>query len=472
MSRLYISATRKSSGKTTLAMGLCAALRRRGHVVRPFKKGPDYIDPMWLARASGNPCINLDFNAMTDDEVLQSFCKYSTAQGINVIEGNKGLFDGLDLHGSDSNAALAKLLQAPVILVVDGEGMTRGIAPLIQGYVSFERDLKISGLILNNLGGARHESKLRKIVEHYTDLELLGALQRNSELRIVERHLGLTTDREDPRSDEHIDITAGEVESQIDIERLIQISQEAPALSVSPASLELQNSVDLSIGVARDNAFCFYYADDIAAMEARGARIHYFDTLNDAGLPKVDAVFIGGGFPETHARQLEENRSMKEAIREFVASGKPLYAECGGLMYLARQISWRGNTNRMAGVIPADIEVYERPIGRGYVVLQPTADHPWYAGNSDRVDAQIKAHEFHYSSLTNLDQNLSFAYRVHRGHGIDGEHDGIIYNNVFASYAHMHHSAANPWVDGFLNSVQLGLKGSTNMLGQTRTASA
>lgn len=472
MTRLYISATRKSSGKTTIAMGLCAALRRRGHVVKPFKKGPDYIDPMWLARASRNPCINLDFNAMTDDEVLQSFCMHRAADGINVIEGNKGLFDGLDLHGSDSNAALAKLLQAPVILVVDGEGMTRGIAPLIQGYISFERDLKISGLILNNLGGARHESKLRMIVEHYTDLELLGALQRNSELRIVERHLGLTTDREDPRSDEHIDIAAGEVESQIDIERLIQISQEAPALPVLPASLEFQKPLDLSIGVARDSAFCFYYADDIAAMESRGARIHFFDTLNDAGLPNVDAVFIGGGFPETHAKQLEENRSMKEAIREFVASGKPLYAECGGLMYLSRQISWRGKTNRMVGIIPADVEVHERPIGRGYVALEPTEDHPWYAGNTDAVDTQIKAHEFHYSSLTNLGSNLRFAYRVNRGHGIDGKHDGIIYNNVFACYAHMHHSAANPWVDGFLNSVQHGLADTTNTQGQTRTASS
>ena len=472
MSRLYISATRKSSGKTTIAMGLCAALRRRGHAVKPFKKGPDYIDPMWLAKASGATCINLDFNAMSDNEVLRSFCSHLTPDGINVIEGNKGLFDGLDLQGSDSNAALAKLLQAPVILVVDGEGMTRGIAPLIQGYVSFEQDLKISGLILNNLGGARHESKLRKIVEHYTDLELFGALQRNSELRIVERHLGLTTDREDPSSDEHINATAREVESQIDIERLIEVSKEAPSLPAFSALPKSNTPTDLSIGVARDSAFCFYYADDVAAMEKRGARIRYFDTLNDAGLPEVDAVFIGGGFPETHASRLENNRSMVEAIRDFVASGKPLYAECGGLMYLARQISWRGHTNAMVGVIPADVEMHERPIGRGYVVLEPTKDHPWYTGNADIADTRIKAHEFHYSNLVDLDSKIRFAYRVNRGHGIDGKHDGLIYNNVFANYAHMHHSASNPWVERFLNYVRDGLQDLGSVHEEPRTASS
>ena len=421
--------------------------------VRPFKKGPDYIDPMWLTRAGGNPCVNLDFNTMSREEILQRYVRHQVSDGVSIIEGNKGLFDGLDLHGGDSNAELARLLQAPVILVVDAEGMTRGLAPLIQGYMAFERDVNICGLVLNNLGGNRHESKLRDIVEHYTDLELLGAIQRNSGLKITERHLGLTTEKEDFRSSEHIDAMAEAVSSQVNLDRLLELARSAPVLSMPPAVVKPRDPLALSIGVARDSAFCFYYADDIAAIEQRGARVRYFDTLNDGGLPDVDALFIGGGFPETHAKRLENNLSMRSAVSEFAASGKPVYAECGGLMYLSRQIKWQGSTSRMVGSIPADIEMHERPVGRGYVVLEPTSDHPWLSAYHDFPASEIKAHEFHYSSLTNLGTGVRYAYRVKRGHGVDGNHDGILYKNIFASYAHLHNTLRNPWIDGFLESV-------------------
>jgi cobyrinic acid a,c-diamide synthase len=453
MPRLFISATRKSSGKTTFSVGLCAALRKKSLQVQSFKKGPDYIDPMWLARASGRPCINLDFNTMSRDEVVQRYAQHQVKEGVSIIEGNKGLFDGLDLHGADSNAAMAKLLQAPIILVVDGEGMTRGIAPLIQGYMAFEPDLKISGLVLNNLGGDRHETKLRSIVEHYTDLELLGAIQRNSGLKITERHLGLTTDKEDSSSSEHINVMTQVVEDQVNLERLLELARSVPALSAPPAVENRRDPLPVSIGVARDSAFCFYYADDIAAIEQRGAQVHYFDTLNDGGLPDVDALFIGGGFPETHGQRLENNLSMRNAVSEFAASGKPVYAECGGLMYLCRQISWQGNRSRMVGAIPADVDMHERPVGRGYVVLEPTPDHPWLSGYDESSAGQIKAHEFHYSSLSNLDGEVRFAYRVKRGHGVDGHHDGILCHNIFASYAHLQHSDSNPWIHGFLEHV-------------------
>jgi len=453
MSRIFISATRKSSGKTTFAVGLCAALRNRGIDVQPFKKGPDYIDPMWLSRVSDRPCINLDFNSMTREELLWSFVCHQPENGISVIEGNKGLFDGLDLYGSDSNAALAKMLSVPIILVVDVEGMTRGIVPLIQGYLAFEREIKISGLVLNNLGGARHESKLRDIVEYYTDLELLGVIQRNSGLKIVERHLGLTTDKEDAGRQLHIQAMTEAVETQINIDRIIELADVSGELTASSPRTEKQSPLPVSIGIARDSAFCFYYADDIATMEQYGATIHYFDTLNDGGLPDVDAIFIGGGFPETHGELLEKNVSMRRAIRDFAESGKPVYAECGGLMYLSRKIRWQGQTREMMGAIPADVEMHERPIGRGYVVLEPTSDHPWLGREDNHSASQIKAHEFHYSNLSELDPDIRFAYRVKRGHGVDGEHDGIVHGSVFANFAHMRNSRANPWVSRFLDAV-------------------
>ncbi|MGB5708030.1 MAG: cobyrinate a,c-diamide synthase [Arenicellales bacterium] len=453
MSRIFISATRKSSGKTTFAVGLCAALRNRGIDVQPFKKGPDYIDPMWLSRVSDRPCINLDFNSMTREEMLWSFVRHQPENGISVIEGNKGLFDGLDLYGSDSNAALAKMLNVPIILVVDVEGMTRGIAPLIQGYLAFEPEIKISGLVLNNLGGARHESKLRDIVKYYTDLELLGVIQRNPGLKIVERHLGLTTDKEDAGRQSHIQAMTEAVETQINIDRIIELAGVSGELTASSPRIEKQSPLPVSIGIARDSAFCFYYADDIEAMEQYGATIRYFDTLNDGGLPDVDAIFIGGGFPETHGELLEKNVSMRNAIRDFAESGRPVYAECGGLMYLSRKIRWQGKTREMVGAIPADVDMHERPIGRGYVLLEPTSDHPWLGRNDNHSSAEIKAHEFHYSNLSDLDPSIRFAYRVKRGHGVDGEYDGIVHGSVFANFAHMRDSRANPWVSRFLDAV-------------------
>ena len=233
LSRVFISAAHKSSGKTTLTLGLCAALHARGHAVQPFKKGPDYIDPLWLGMAAQRPCYNLDFHMMQRDEIEQQFARAAVAARISLIEGNKGLYDGLDLDGSNSNAALAKLLGAPVVLVIDARGMTRGVAPLILGYQAFDPDIRIAGVILNNLGGSRHESKLRAVIEHYTDVEVIGAVQHDLSLQIAERHLGLVPANEQDAARERIRHVGERVAAQVDLDRLLAIGDSAPAFNAA-----------------------------------------------------------------------------------------------------------------------------------------------------------------------------------------------------------------------------------------------
>jgi cobyrinic acid a,c-diamide synthase len=455
MPHLLISAAHKSSGKTTVTVGLCAALAARGHQVQPFKKGPDYIDPMWLGQAAGRPCHNLDFYTMGPLEIRSTFARYSAGADICIIEGNKGLYDGLDLHGSNSNAALARLLGSPVVLVIDARGMTRGIAPLILGYQAFDPEIRIAGVILNQLGGSRHEEKLRAVIEHYTDVKVLGAVHHQGDLEIVERHLGLIPSNEAGQADVRIQRIAQAIAAQVDLEAILEISRQAQSWDRVLAAPRRPDPVpDIRIGIARDSAFGFYYPGDLDAMRAAGAEIVPFDTLRDARLPDVDALFIGGGFPETHMAALERNAALRAEVRSFVEAGMPVYAECGGLMYLARRITWHGETREMVGVLPADVLMHDRPMGRGYVRLQETGNSPWPMGGRGEDSGEISAHEFHHSSLVNLGGNLPFAYRVLRGTGIDGKHDGLVYKNVLASYAHLRDVDGHHWVRRFVDHVR------------------
>jgi cobyrinic acid a,c-diamide synthase len=453
MNRLLISAAHKSSGKTTLCIGLCAALRARGHVVQPFKKGPDFIDPMWLSLAAGRDCHNLDFYLMGRDEILRAFAARSRGADIALIEGNKGLYDGLSLDGSNSNAALATLLETPVVLVIDARGMTRGIAPLILGYQAFDPQIRIAGVILNQLGGSRHEAKLRAVIEHYTDVPVLGAVHRDDRFAIVERHLGLMPSNEANAAREKIDTIAALVAASVDLDRLIAVSSQPPAQTGAATEAAIPASIpppDVRIGIPRDAAFAFYYPGDLEALRAAGAELVTIDTLKDARLPEVDALFIGGGFPEVFMEQLEANASLRHEIRQAIESGLPAYAECGGLMYLARSISWRGKRCEMAGVIPGDVVMHDRPMGRGYVQLRETGKNPWPLSGS----ADVRAHEFHYSSLENLAPGTVYAYDVMRGNGVDGQHDGIVHKNLLACYAHLRDLEDNHWTRRFVQFVR------------------
>ncbi len=443
MPRFFISAAHKSSGKTVVSTGLAAALSQ-SQDVRAFKKGPDYIDPMWLSAASGSPCYNLDFNTMPEAEILALYT--SRAQGdISMIEANKGLYDGVALDGSDSNAALAKLLKAPVVLVIDTVGTTRGIAPLLVGYQAFDPDVNIAGVILNKVGGPRHEAKLRAAVEAYTDIPVIGAIGKHAELEIGERHLGLTTPAETGAFKAKIARIGAIVGSSVNLGTLRTIAATAPAL---PAAMppRIASGPKLKIAIARDTAFGFYYADDLEALEAAGAELVFFNAITDAHLPKADGLFIGGGFPETQMQKLEANTALRADIKAKIEAGLPTYAECGGLMYLCESLSWKGETCAMVGVVRGDAVMNGRPQGRGYTRMKARGGL-WDSGT------EVLAHEFHYARVDNLPESTVFAYEVLRGHGIDGKNDGVMAHNMLAGFCHLRHSEATPWAARFVEFV-------------------
>jgi len=455
MASVYIAAAHKSSGKTSISVGLTAALVKRGLHVQPFKKGPDYIDPLWLTRAADRPCYNLDFFTQSHEEINSTFNGKSTGADISLIEGNKGLFDGVDVEGSDSNAAMATLLSTPVVLVIDTSGMTRGIAPLIRGYLEFDPAVDIRGIILNKVGGARHESKLRAALERYTDTEVLGAIGRDKTLEIPERHLGLVPANESGAADVVINRLADAIATGTDLERIIDIAGTARRPAEASAIKSQPPAPDVRIAIARDAAFGFYYPDDLEAFAAAGAELVSFDTLRDRHLPDADGLFIGGGFPETHIDALAANQSLRAEIHQALSAGMPAYAECGGLMYLARSIQWRGEQGEMVGTVPADVIVGKRPQGRGYMVVEETGNSPWHGFNK----ASTPVHEFHYARLENLAADKNFAHRVLRGTGIDGEHDGLIINNLQAGFAHHRNTASNQWVNRFVTFVRTASRG-------------
>ena len=450
MPQVMISAVHKSSGKTTVSLGLCRALAARGAAVQPFKKGPDYIDPMWLTEAAGRPCHNLDFRTMGTDEITACFAGYARAADIALIEGNKGLHDGMDLQGSDSNAALARLLGVPVVLVVDAQGMARGIAPLVLGYQAFAPDVRIAGIILNRVAGPRHAGKLRAALEHYTSVPVIGVIDLDPSMEIAERHLGLIPAREAPEAQAIVARIAATVRASVDLGRLLDIASTAEPLPPMPVPTRAAaGGAEVRIGIARDAAFGFYYASDLQALRQAGAELVEIDTLRNPHLPELDGLFIGGGFPETHLDGLRDNVSLRRELRAAIEAGLPVYAECGGMMYLSRSISWQGRSVEMVGAIPADVVMNQRPAGHGYVRLRETGKGPW-----PNVTAQFDAHEFHYSTLTNIGAGVDYAYEVLRGTGIDGHRDGIVYRNVLASYSHLHDSQANPWPRRFVGYVR------------------
>ena len=427
-----------------VSTGLAAALSA-SQDVRSFKKGPDYIDPMWLGAASGHPCYNLDFNTMPEAELLALYT--SRAQGdIALIEANKGLYDGVALDGADSNAALAKLLKAPVVLVIDTVGTTRGIAPLLVGYQAFDPEVNIAGVILNKVGGPRHESKLRAAVEAYTDIPVIGAIGKYAELEIGERHLGLTTPEETGAFKAKISRIGEIVGGSVELEKLRTIAATAPALPITPPHGQLAGT-KVKIAIARDTAFGFYYADDLEALEAAGAELLFFNAITDARLPKADGLFIGGGFPETQMDALEANSAMRADIRAKIEAGLPTYAECGGLMYLCKSLSWHGETRQMVGVVPGDAVMNTRPQGRGYTRMKALGGL-WDAGT------EVLAHEFHYARVDNLPRHTKFAYEVLRGHGIDGKNDGVMAHNMLAGFCHLRHSETTPWASRLVDFIR------------------
>ncbi len=448
MGQILISAAHKSSGKTTVSTGICAALHAGNKIVQPFKKGPDYIDPMWLSTAAQRNCYNLDFWTQSNEEIQQLFSQHSADADLALIEANKGLHDGLDLHGGNSNAALAKLLNTPVVMVLDCRGTIRGVAPLLLGYQQFDRNVDIKGVILNFVGGSRHENKLRSVIEHYTDVKVVGAIQRHPDLVLEERYLGLMPSNEDRQALSKIESIAKLIAEQVDLNALLEFGV-ADSMPESKRSSPV-DQYNVTVAYAKDEAFGFYYTDDLETFTALGATLVPFNTLNDSQLPAADALFIGGGFPEKRLQQLERNSALRENIFNALNRGLPAYAECGGLMYLSKAIHYQNESAAMVGFINADCKMTAKPQGRGYIQFTENEYCMW----PNTSGQSINAHEFHYSYLEGLESTNQFTYDVTRGHGMYQQQDGLRIKNMLACYAHQRHTRQNPWIERFLKFVE------------------
>ena len=450
--RVMVAAPHGRSGKTTVSIGIVAALAARGLAVQPFKKGPDYIDPSWLTGAGGRPCRNLDLFMMGEEAIVTAFRRATVDAGIAVIEGAMGLYDGLDLEGTGSSAALARLLGAPVLLVVDATRMTRSVAALVGGYQHFEPGVNVAGVILNNVGHSRHEKMLVGAIERYCGIPVVGCIPKRKELAITDRHLGLVPRAEDEELAPVIEEAQRAVEQHLNLDLLLEIAGSAPPLPPGDmVALEDKAGRLARIGVLLDRVFTFYYPENLEALERAGAQLEFVDSLADRILPEVDGLYIGGGFPEVFMAQLEANESLRSDIRRRVERGLPVYAECAGLIYLSRAVRWGDRQAEMVGVLPCEVEMTRRPQGHGYAVAEVVADSPFFARGQE-----LKGHEFHNTRVSSLDRGkVEFAYRLSRGSGIDSDHnDGLMVGNVLAAYTHIHAAAAPGWAERFVEAAE------------------
>jgi cobyrinic acid a,c-diamide synthase len=442
--RVVIAAPQGRSGKTTVSLAITHALTQRGLAVQTFKKGPDYIDPSWLRAASGRDCYNLDSFMMPTEGVTGSFALRANSADLALVEGAMGLFDGYADDGKGTVAELARSLRAPIILVINAARMTRSVAAMVSGYQHFEPDTPIGGVILNNVSGPRHRDKLTRAIETHCGVPVLGVIPKDARLAITERHLGLMPSVEDPQSQAVLETISGVTENHLDLHAILALARSAPIHTIETARAIEPGDVCCRIGVIRDRAFSFYYPENLQALEASGAELIFIDSLSDIRLPDVDGLYIGGGFPELYAAELQANHWLHTDIRAHAEDGLVIYAECAGLMYLCQGISWQGRRYEMAGVIPAEVELSRRPQGHGYVEAEVIAGHPLL-----QKGTAIRGHEFHHSKLI-LQDNLKFGYRLRRGHGIDGISDGVCYKNLFASYTHLHALGTPAWAERFV----------------------
>ncbi|HEY5999639.1 MAG TPA: cobyrinate a,c-diamide synthase [bacterium] len=448
-----VAAPSRGSGKSTVTIGLAAALRARGRVVQPFKKGPDFIDPMWLSAAAGRACRNLDFFMMGRERIAATFPARAAGADLALVEANHGLHDGPDPAGADSGAALATLLGLPVVLVVNAQRLGRGVAALVQGQVAFDPAVRVGGVVLNRVRGARHEGKLRDAVERYCRVEVLGVLPDLPELSIAERHLGLTPLAEAPELNPLVESIGRAVAQHVDLDRIESMARTAAAPTDARTPAETpshDNHVKrVRIGVAVDRAFCFYYPENLEALLAAGAELVPFSPLDDPRLPPVGGLYLGGGFPEVFMERLEANAGMREDVRRAVEAGVPAWAECGGLMYLSRGIAWGARRAAMAGALPCAVSMDERPAGHGYVLLEETGRSSWR-----QAGRRLRGHEFHHSHLVGLDPGAVFAYRTLRGAGAARGFDGIVRGACVAGYTHLHADGAPFWAPEFVALVR------------------
>ncbi|RLG24205.1 Ni-sirohydrochlorin a,c-diamide synthase [Methanosarcinales archaeon] len=450
--RVVLAADHSSSGKTTISMGIMAALKDMGYTVQPFKVGLDYIDPGYHTEITGRPARNLDGYLCKSHTIHEIFQHASKGSDISIIEGVRGLYEGLDATSdTGSTAQIAKILDSPVILIINARSITRSAAAIVKGYAAFDPGVKILGVILNNIGSASHSKKAKKAIETYTDIPVIGVIPRDEGMQISMRHLGLMPAIEGRCRLHDFDARLGSVKSitkqGVDMQQLLEIARSAPPLPELPPTLYVQHRKPpvVRIGVALDEAFNFYYRDNLELLELEGSKIVYFSPLHDKKIPEVDGLYIGGGYPELFAAELEKNKTMRESIYNASQSGCPIFGECGGLMYLTRNIvTIRLNHSKyhmakvepgsyeMVGALPGNTHLTHKRVVT-YTVARIMKDTPIGVKNTS-----IKAHEFHHSEILGLPEDATFAIKTERGTGIYNKQDGLMQKNTIATYLHIH----------------------------------
>ncbi len=442
--RLVVSGLSGDAGKTLLSTGLGRAWRDRGIAVAPYKKGPDFIDAAWLGEAAGRPGRNLDTFLMSQ-AVIGAALGPAMGAGLVLVEGNRGLHDGVDALGTHSTAELAKRLAAPVVMVVDATKATRTLAACVRGCAVVDPDLRIAAVVLNRVANARHAATITAAFEALGGPPVVGVLPRMDEDPLPSRHLGLVTTAEHGGPDRAMARAAEAVASHVDLDALLEVARSAgPAAFPDRSVPETRPNRRVRIGVLRDEAFMFYYPENLEALVDAGADVVDVSPLRADTLPQVDAVYVGGGFPETHAAELAANTRFLDSLRTAARGGLPIYAECGGLMYLARELRVDGRSYAMAAVLDVAIEQTKRPQGHGYVEGQVDAANAFFP-----VGTRLRGHEFHYSRIVGSPA-IQSALHLDRGTGIGAGRDGFVQGAIWASYAHLHALGAPEWATGMV----------------------
>ena len=449
--RIILAGTGSAVGKTTIATGIMKALSEKFNV-QPFKVGPDYIDPSYHTLATENVSRNLDSFFMQDGQVRDSYLKAMDGKDIAVIEGVRGLYEGIDsVNDIGSTASIAKSLKAPVILIINSRSLVKSAAALVLGFKALDPEINIAGVILNKVKNKAHYEKTKRSIEEITKTEVIGGIVRDNNISIEQRHLGLVPARERENSLKFIDLWSEVIKNSIDLDRLVEIAKTAPKITsdIVPIWNKL-NKQPVKVGVAYDEVFNFYYKENIESLEANNAKIEYFSPLNDESLPDVDGLYIGGGYPELFSKELSANENMLKEIKTFHLEDRPIFAECGGLMYLMNSI----HEDKMVDIYPYQSVLTDRVQALKYTIAEVTQDNI-----ISKKGEKFHGHEFHYSKVivdnTNIKHNLAF--NILRGKGSYNNQDGFMERNTLASYVHTHVAAMPDFGGNFtISSRELG----------------
>jgi cobyrinic acid a,c-diamide synthase len=448
MKSIIIAGTNSGVGKTTITIGLIALLKKKGLKVQPFKVGPDFIDTGYHTLIAGRPSRNLDGWMMSEDYVKGSFYKNSSGADFAVIEGVMGLFDGLDGKGLEgSTAQIAKILNIPVILIVDAKAMAGSAGAVAYGFENYDKDVRIAGVIFNNVGSQNHYRILKGSVEHRCKATVLGYLQKDSNIAIPSRHLGLVTVEDNLLSEKIIDKLSDIMETNINLDKILDMSLVNSNLSIFNIYIKKKEEKRITLAVAYDKAFNFYYQDNLDILTEYGAELKFFSPLNDKNLPdNIDSIYIGGGYPEIYAKELEANASLRVQIKKLAEDGMFIYAECGGLMYLTEGITdLDGRMHEMVGIFPAAARMLSKRKSLGYVCVEAIDD-----AILTQKGSKIRGHEFHYSEI-DMPDTIKRAYKVTKASSGDERLEGYCYKNVLASHVHIHFGSNIEWAKNLIN---------------------